>query len=103
MPLRSLLLSTCFLLTASAQAQETPITRHPLHTAVDLNLGEAAKLRLSNDSVVTVKLLELTETRDKIRDAVREAVVKVEINGETVSLVSANYRLPRTVGKVQID
>lgn len=97
------ILATCLSLVRPIAAQETPITRHPLHIAVDLNVGESAKLTLSDKSVVTVKLLKLTETRDKVRDAVREAVVKVEIDGETITLVSANYRLPQTIGKVQID
>jgi hypothetical protein len=50
-----------------------------------------------------VKLLALDESRDPIRDAVRRAVVRVEVNGETVKLTSATYHLPRTVGGVQVD
>ena len=37
------------------------------------------------------------------RDAVRRATVRVELDGQIVSLVSSTYRLPMTVGKVQID
>ena len=33
-----------------------------------------------------------------MRSAIREARVRVEVNGQTVTLVSANYRLPVTVG-----
>src|SRR5207249_9983138 len=36
-------------------------------------------------------------------NAVRRAEVRVEVGGESVSLVSANYRLPVTVAGVQID
>ena len=38
-----------------------------------------------------------------MRSAIRQARVKVEVNGQTTTLVSANYRLPITVGGVQID
>ena len=51
---------------------------------------------------VNVQLLALDETRDPMREAVREAV-KVEVAGRTVELVSGNYSLPQTVGGVQID
>jgi hypothetical protein len=38
-----------------------------------------------------------------LRNAVRKAEVKVELAGEAVTLVSANYRLPVTVAGIQID
>ena len=51
-----------------------------------------------------MKLLDLKETRDGLRQAVRRAEVQVEVNGVRGSLVSANYRLPILVGGVhQID
>jgi murein DD-endopeptidase MepM/ murein hydrolase activator NlpD len=70
---------------------------------VDLAIGESAEIELSNGKKATVKLLNLEETRDEVCSAVRNARVKVEVNGRTVTLVSATYHLPVTVAGVQID
>jgi murein DD-endopeptidase MepM/ murein hydrolase activator NlpD len=70
---------------------------------VDLNIGDTQEVTLSNGRKATVKLVDVSEQRDSLRNAVRRAEVKVEVNGRQVSLVSANYRLPVTVGDVQID
>ena len=75
----------------------------PLVRVVDLNLGEAQEVELCDGSIATVKLLELQEAHDTVRGAVRQAEVTVEINGQTIKLVSATYHLPTTVGRVQID
>ena len=90
-------------LSPALPAQDPPVTRKALLEAVDLDIGESAKVTLADKSVVRVKLLDVQERRDAIRDAVREATVKVEVDGKMVSLVSANYRLPITVGKAQLD
>jgi murein DD-endopeptidase MepM/ murein hydrolase activator NlpD len=92
------------LLTTSLVRAEPPAAAAtPLVRAVDLSIGESAEVRLDSGKTVKVKLLELQETRDPIRHAVRLATVKVEVDGQAVSLESANYRLPRTIGGVQID
>ncbi|HEV3121762.1 MAG TPA: M23 family metallopeptidase, partial [Isosphaeraceae bacterium] len=78
-------------------------TRKPLQCAVDLDLGETQEVTLSDGSKATVKLLDLQETRDPIRNAVRRAAVKVEVNGKPVELVSGMYNLPISVAGVQID
>jgi hypothetical protein len=78
-------------------------TRLPLVRVVDLDVGESAKVELSNKRVVTVTLLNLVEQRDSIRDAVREARVKVEVDGKTIELISGQYNLPKTLGEVQVD
>jgi murein DD-endopeptidase MepM/ murein hydrolase activator NlpD len=90
--------STSFLLARPPQATLTA----PLRT-IDLNVGEAQEVELVNGEKVRVKLVDLKETRDNLRQAVRRAEVQVEVAGEKVSLVSANYRLPATVARVQID
>ncbi|HEV3255508.1 MAG TPA: PKD domain-containing protein [Gemmataceae bacterium] len=77
--------------------------RQPLFRTVDLNRGELQEVDLSNGTKAKVKLLGVEETRDRLRSAIRLARVKVEVNGQTLSLVSANYRLPRTAAGVQID
>jgi len=86
------------LISAATVADETPLVR-----VVDLNLGEAQTVELTNGDAVAVRLLGLEETRDSIRNAVRRATVRVEVAGQEVSLVSSTYHLPITVGKVQID
>jgi murein DD-endopeptidase MepM/ murein hydrolase activator NlpD len=70
---------------------------------LDLNVGESHEVTLANGKKVTVRLLDLQESRDEMRDAVRKAEVKVDVAGQEVTLVSANYRLPITVAGVQID
>ncbi|MCX8037771.1 MAG: PKD domain-containing protein [Candidatus Sumerlaeia bacterium] len=90
-------------LLVSTQAQIPEPTREPLRRVIELNVGESAVVELSNGKTVAVKLLDLKETRDTICDAVRKAEVTVEVNGQTATFVSANYRLPVTVGGVQID
>jgi murein DD-endopeptidase MepM/ murein hydrolase activator NlpD len=78
-------------------------TREPTLRVVDLTVGESQDVTLANGVTVRVKLLELQEARDTINRAVRLARVKVEVDGRTLVLESANYRLPTTVGRVQID
>jgi len=73
-----------------------------MHT-VDLNVGELQEIVFGNGKKMTLKLLDLKETRDHLREAVRVAEVTVAVDGQKVSLVSANYRLPITIAGVQID
>jgi hypothetical protein len=50
-----------------------------------------------------VKLFDLEEVRDSLRSAVRDARVKVKLNGRAITLHSGNYHLPVTFAGVQID
>lgn len=70
---------------------------------VDLNVGEAQEVELAVGSKAVVKLLDLQERRDTLRNAVREALVRIEINGTSLTLTSATYHLPVTVAGVQVD
>ncbi len=79
------------------------LARTPLVTVADLDVGESVTLKLHDDSQATVKLLDLKETRDSIRNAVRQAAVTVEVNGKSIRLVSSTYRLPVAFAGVQID
>ena len=78
-------------------------TIEPLVRTVDLNVGQTCEVTLHDGGKATVTLLELTEKRDTVRNAVRKAQVKVEVNGQTTSLISSTYNLPKAVGNVQID
>ena len=77
--------------------------RTPLHRTVDLNAGESDTVALGGGSTATVRVIRVSETRDRFRSAVREARVVVEVNGAQAELVCANYRLPVALGGVQID
>jgi hypothetical protein len=97
------LASTLLIVTlASGSAAKEP-TRKPLFRTADLNIGESQSVELTDGAKAKIKLLGIAETRDPLRSAIREARVKIEVNGKVATLVSANYRLPRTVGDVQID
>jgi PKD domain/Peptidase family M23 len=90
-------------LVRSLPAEPPKPTIEPLLRTIDLKLGESQEVTLADGKKVSVKLLDLREQRDSLRDAVRRAEVKVAVGGQTVTLVSANYRLPSRVGGMQID
>jgi len=71
--------------------------------AVDLNIGQQAAVQLADGRTATIKLLQVDEHRDSLRQALRLARVTVEVNSQPVTLGSATYHLPLTVGDVQID
>ncbi len=75
----------------------------PLLRVVDLRVGQEATVELCDGTNARVKLLDLDEKRDSLRNAVRQGVVTVEVNGHKVTFTSATYHLPITVGDVQID
>ncbi len=77
--------------------------QQPLVRVVDLSLGETTQLELCNGQRVEVQLLNLRETRDPIRQAVRCSKVTVKVDGEEITLESGMYNLPRQVAGVQID
>jgi len=77
--------------------------KKPLFATVDLDRGETVEVRLPDGGKATVKVVQIRETRDSLREALRRADVTVEINGRKTTLTSGNYRLPMTVAGVQID
>jgi murein DD-endopeptidase MepM/ murein hydrolase activator NlpD len=97
-----LLFSKLTFVTLSAAAPPEP-TRQPLVRVEDLDRGESSEVTLADGSKAKVKLLDVQETRDAIRDAVRSVRVTVEVNGKTTTLGAGNYNLPFTFAGVQID
>lgn len=75
----------------------------PYLTTVDLDIGESVDVNLSDGFAAAVKLVNLDEKLDAVTQAVREATVTIEINGERATLVSGTYQLPKIIGKYQID
>jgi len=102
---RSLLIASVLLcsLASLTTAQDSTEVINPLVRVVDLDVGDAQDVVLCNGKTVSVKVLDLLERRDKIRNAVRSACVKVEIDGVVIAIESANYRLPQKIGNVQFD
>jgi murein DD-endopeptidase MepM/ murein hydrolase activator NlpD len=70
---------------------------------IDLNIGQAEKVTLSDGSVSTVKVMGVEEHHESVTNMLTNAVVKVEINGEQADLVCGCYHLPVKVGGVQVD
>lgn len=87
---------------ASAAAAELPKLEVPFRT-LDLNVGESCIVEWPGGQRTVVKLVKLDERRDNVRQAVRDARVTVAVDGRELTLTSAFYRLPQTVGRVQID
>jgi len=79
-----------------------PIRRVNLET-LDLDAGETRDLTLADKTKCRVKLISVSETRDPMRSAVREALVRLEVNGRSLTLTSATYHLPVKFGRIQID
>ncbi|NLE37159.1 MAG: peptidoglycan DD-metalloendopeptidase family protein [Pirellulaceae bacterium] len=106
LPASKRLVAVCLMVAAAVVSRpvvgESP-EKTPLVRTVDLDVGETASVELCDGSTVEVKLASVVEHRDPVRNALRRAMVTVEIDGESVVLESSNYQLPKTVGRVQID
>ncbi|MGA2985134.1 MAG: PKD domain-containing protein [Terriglobia bacterium] len=79
------------------------LAQQPAFRVVDLDVGGTVRVQFADGTSATVKLLSISETRDKARSAVREARAEVEINGSHATLSCGNYRLPVAMGRVQAD
>jgi len=85
------------------QGEPPQPSRTPLVRVVDLNVSESQEVELCDGKKARVKLVELEEVRDAVRSAVREARVKVEVNGQPITLTSATYHVPVMIAGVRID
>jgi murein DD-endopeptidase MepM/ murein hydrolase activator NlpD len=100
--LASVVLATACAARATEAVSGEP-TRSPLVQVVDLYVGDSQTVKLCDGTRAEVKLLSLKEKSDSVRGAIREAKVRVQVNGQQTTLTSATYNLPLTVGEVQID
>jgi len=83
---------------------QRPVPTLPVpFVGVDLSVGEEQEVKLANGEKVMLKLVDVHDDRDSLRDAVRRSDVKVELAGKAVTLGSGTYHLPMAVGKVRID
>lgn len=87
----------------SLENQEVRQLRTPLRRSIELHIGESQQVELYNGQRVTVKLLRIEETRDRLRSAVRMSRAKVDVDGKDSWVNSGNYNLPTVVGDVLID
>lgn len=74
-----------------------------LHHSADFRVGETLDVPLAGGSAAKVTLHEIRETLDEVNGAVRRAEVTIDVDGQKATLVSGTYRLPTTVGRVQVD
>ena len=77
--------------------------RTPLRTAIDVQKGEQIDVQLGDGTHVEVELIEVEELTDSLLHAVRDAQIKLRLNGEEGWIHSANYHLPVVLGGVQVD
>jgi murein DD-endopeptidase MepM/ murein hydrolase activator NlpD len=70
---------------------------------VDLALGEAQDVTLSDGSRTRILLRRMREIRNEVSSLVDRAEVELDIDGQPVTLQSSPYRIPITVGRLQID
>lgn len=94
---RALALSSVLLVAA---APRDPLV---LHDTFDLGLCEPVTATLSNGRTVRMTLLETGARLDTVNSSVREARIKLDLDGDVVDLPCGNYHLPRTVGNLQVD
>ena len=99
----ALLTAFACLVATGLSAADSTSARTALARAVDLNINETQEIELADRKRARVKLISVDETRDALRDAVRQARVKVELNGQSLVLTSATYHLPVTFAGAQID
>ncbi|MFO0953597.1 MAG: PKD domain-containing protein, partial [Isosphaeraceae bacterium] len=78
-------------------------TLAPWRAVADLSLGETARVTLRNGQAAEVRLEEVVVTTDPFRSAVREARVRLSVNGKSVTVSSGNYNLPVEAAGVQVD
>ena len=70
---------------------------------VDLNIGETTEVTLYDGTTVTIRIVQTKIIKDRIRLAIREAKIKVAVDGEEKWITAGNYNLPIEYEKVKID
>ena len=106
MIIKNLLLFFCkaslsFLIILPTYSYSQTLSR--LNIISELNIGESEQVVLTNGEIVKLFFKEVSIERDSVNGAVRNAMVKVEVDEEEITLGAGNYHLPVKVGKVQID
>src|SRR5438445_7241856 len=90
---RITLVTLVYLFRPALNAADAPPARIAIVRALDLDVNETKGVELANGTRARVKLLRVDETRDALRDAVRQARVQIELKGQSMDLTSATYHL----------
>jgi len=75
----------------------------PFVRVVDLNVGEQAEVQLHDGSTASVTLIAFQEHKEPVRQAIYGSTLRLQLNGEEVTLEAGPYHLPVTLAGVQID
>ena len=70
---------------------------------VDMNVGDTTEITLYDGTTATITVLDTMIRRDRIRLAIREAKIKLSVDGEEKWLTAGNYNLPVEFKNVKID
>lgn len=101
--LRAFALAVAVLGSAAVARPATAPAPTSLVRTVDLDVGESAAVELSDGATARVKLVHVEARREPVTRMIEDVTAVAEINGERVSLVVGNYRLPVAAGGVQVD
>jgi murein DD-endopeptidase MepM/ murein hydrolase activator NlpD len=92
-----------FMIFSPVAKAQIPDPLSPLLRAVDINIGETIQVELHDGTAAVVELLSVEPYTDSVFDAVREVKVTLRVNGEENVILSGNYHLPVTLGRIQVD
>lgn len=88
-------------------SDDDPLNRaaHPYskQRIVCLNPGETHRFTLGNGSTRTIRLVSAGERRDRVNNLVRQAEVRVEIDGRPLELVCGPYVMPTETAGLRIQ
>ena len=70
---------------------------------VDMKVEEPFVYKLANGKEKKITVVSYEETRDKLRNAVRRAVVTVDVDGVRGNISVALYNMPRVINGVKLD
>jgi len=77
--------------------------QQPLHSVADLAVGEEQELALPDGTKAKLRLEGVEAKKDDLRQAVRQATVRLQVNGQPAAIGCSMYNLPTAVGGVQVD
>ena len=66
-----------------------------LNVVVELNLGEPKEIKLLNDDIVKLALIDIDIVRDSVRHGIRAAKIKISVDGKEIILSSGNTKISR--------
>ncbi|NNE92659.1 MAG: PKD domain-containing protein [Verrucomicrobiales bacterium] len=93
------LLCVLILIFVFAQKNKQVKETVPPFETFDLNIGESFK----TGKGTKITLVSVQEPAGKVWSEISRAEVTVSVDGEEISLVAGMYRLPQTIGSVQVD